>query len=115
MLVVLNHKVGPIKTIMIIDDKSRILEEVKAFLQDDEFEVITTKSSREALEILEERNVDLILVDTPLPQTLREGLFSVKPRSTMLTAETDTFLEKPFTQEELRTFIRKEVKTISSP
>ena len=103
---------GHIKTIMIVDDEPEVLAQVKSFLKDDEFDVVAFTNSRQALEVLndeEDENVDLILVNTPMPGSMKNGLFSMKPKSKIHTAQTDTFLQKPFTREQLRDFIRDSI------
>ena len=98
---------------MIVDDEPEILEQVKNFLEDYEFDVVTVSNSRQALELLEdkkEENVDLILVDTPIPGTSKNGFFSMKPTSNMQSAETDTFLQKPFTRDQLHDFIKNRLQ-----
>ena len=96
---------------MIVDDEPEVLEKVKLFLKNDEFDVVTVSSSRQALELLEEKNedIDLILVDTPVPGGNTNGFFSLKPKSTMHSADTDTFLQKPFTREQLHDFVKNSI------
>ena len=43
---------------MIVDDEPKVLEQVKLFLKNDEFDVVTVSSSRQALELLEEKRID---------------------------------------------------------
>ena len=64
-------------------------------------------SQLEFLEEKNEENVDLILVNTPVPGTETTGFFSMKPYSTEQTADTGAFLQKPFTREQLLEFIKK--------
>ncbi len=95
---------------MIVDGEPEILRTVKTFLTDVEFDVVVVKNSREGLDFLEEKNnenVDLILVNTPVPGTETTGFFSMKPHSTEQTADTGAFLQKPFTREQLLEFIKK--------
>ena len=40
------------KTIMVVDDESNILNEVKACLEEDDFKVITVDNNREALSVI---------------------------------------------------------------
>ena len=56
-------QVGIIKTIMIVDDEADVLEKVKSFLENDEIDVVIAKDSRQALELMDEENFDLILMD----------------------------------------------------
>lgn len=95
---------------MIVDDEPEVLQTVRSFLKNGEFDVVTVTTNREALELLEdkqEEEVDLILVDTPVPGSDRKGFFSMKPKSTMQSAGTDAFLQKPFTRDQLLEFIKK--------
>ena len=108
-----DKKVSCIKTIMIVDDEPEVLEKVKSYLDDNEFDVVTAMNSRQALEILddeEDENVDLILVNTQMPGSNKNGFFSMKPKSRAHTAKTDAFLQKPFTREQLRDFVRNKMK-----
>ena len=101
------------KTIMIVDDESNILEEISSYLKEDDFKVITTTNSREALEHMREmkEDVSLILVGTSLPDGDESALFSMKPKSRMNvdTSNVEDFLQKPFTKEQLLDFVKRRV------
>jgi len=102
------------KTIMVVDDESDILEKVKLNLQNDDFEVVTASDSREALELMtgdKEDDIGLILIDTPLPGTTKSAFFSMKPKSKMHidTTKMDDFLQKPFTKEQLINFVKSKL------
>jgi CheY-like chemotaxis protein len=105
------------KTIMVVDDETDVLEQVKSSLEEDDYEVITVSSSRKALELLEgerENDFDLILIDTPLPGQANNlsALFSMVPKSkTSINMDKDeNFLQKPFTREQLVDFIKSKMK-----
>ena len=99
-----------IKTIMIVDDETAVLEKVKSFLAENEIDVVTANNSRQALEILEqEENIDLILINTPIPGSNTTALYSMKPNSKLVSSETESFLQKPFTKEQLISFIKKKI------
>ena len=55
------------KTIMVIDDMAAILEHAKQLLKD-EYSVIPCISAKQALEIMDKRKPDLILVDIMMPE-----------------------------------------------
>ena len=55
------------KTIMVIDDMAAILEHAKQLLKD-EYSVIPCISAKQALEIMDKRKPDLILVDINMPE-----------------------------------------------
>ncbi|MBQ3911985.1 MAG: response regulator [Lachnospiraceae bacterium] len=57
----------PRKTIMVIDDMAAILEHAKQLLKD-EYSVIPCISAKQALEIMDKRKPDLILVDINMPE-----------------------------------------------
>jgi DNA-binding NtrC family response regulator len=102
------------KTIMVVDDETSVLEEVKKNLEPNEFEVITVDNSRKALELIEQDDKDkfsLILIDTNIPNSKAPALFSMKPQSKMNidTSKEEDFLQKPFTREQLIEFIKKKI------
>jgi len=102
------------KTIMVVDDETNVLEEVKKNLEPNEFEVITVDNSRKALELIEQDDKDklsLILIDTNIPNSKAPALFSMKPQSKMNidTSKEEDFLQKPFTREQLIEFIKKKI------
>ena len=99
------------KTVMIVDDETNVLETVKSCLESDDFEVVTATNSREALEIMneEEENFGLILIDTLMPGSNKSALFSMKPRSKMDTSKIEDFLQKPFTKEQLLDFVKRKI------
>ena len=95
---------------MIVDDEVAILEKVKSFLESDEVGVVTANNSRQALELMEkEGNFDLILIDTQMPCSDKTALFSMKPESKLATGKIDTFLQKPFTKEQLVNFVKEKI------
>ena len=99
-----------IKTIMIVDDEVAVLEKVKTFLESDEVDVVTASNSRQALELMEkEETFDLILINTPMPCSNKTALFSMKPNSKLTTDETESFLQKPFTKEQLVNFVKERI------
>ena len=101
------------KTIMVVDDETSILEEVKSCLEEDDFEVITVDSNRKALEIMEadkEEDFGLILIDTSLPDSNKPAFFSMKPKSKNIdTSKEEDFLQKPFTKEQLLDFVKRKM------
>jgi len=72
------------KTIMVVDDETSILEEVKSCLKEEEFEVVAVNNNRKAFELIDEDSKDnysLILIDTSLPDRNIPAFFSMKPSS----------------------------------
>ena len=103
------------KTVMIVDDESNILTEAKAILEKDDFEVVTAQNSRKALELMENKTskgFGLILIDSLMPDTKEPALFSMRPSSgkQVDTTKTDDFLMKPFTQDQLVSFVKNKLK-----
>jgi len=102
------------KTIMIVDDEENILKKMKSFLENDDFEVLTVSNNREALEQIDETkkgNLNLILVNTNRPSDNKPAFFSIKPTSKMNidTDNTEDFLQKPFTKQQLLSFVRNKI------
>jgi len=102
-----------IKTIMIVDEETDFLNQVKTVLEKEDVEVVTARNSREALERLKgenEETFDLILVNTRMPGSkLTNALFSVRPALKKLPAGIENFLQKPFTKEELIEFVKEKI------
>ena len=102
------------KTIMVVDDETSILEEVKSCLEE-EFEVVAVNNNRKAFELIDEDNEDnysLILIDTSLPESNIPAFFSMKPSSkkSIDTSNVEDFLQKPFTKQQLIDFIKKKIE-----
>jgi DNA-binding NtrC family response regulator len=101
------------KSIMIIDDETHVLSDVKSFLEND-FDVITVNNNRKALEMIEKHNKDLglILIDSNIPDTEIPAFFSMKPDMDKKTdtTKTDDFLMKPFTRNQLVDFVKNKIK-----
>ena len=103
------------KTIMVVDDESNILEEVRLCLEEDDFEVVTADSNRKALELMEEdkdENFGLILINTSMPDSKEPAFFSMRPesKSNIDTSKKEDFLQKPFTKEQLIDFVKSKME-----
>ena len=95
---------------MIVNNEPKFLEEIKSYLEKDDFTVLVANNNREALKRIEnmnEKNVNLILVNTNMPNSEESALFSVKPTSRMNldSYNNEDFLKKPFTKQQLVDFI----------
>jgi DNA-binding response OmpR family regulator len=102
------------KTIMVVDDETSILEQVKSCLEKDDFEVVTVDNNRKALELMDEdkeENFGLILIDTSMPDKKGPAFFSMKPKSNkdIDTNREEDFLQKPFTKEQLLNFVKSKI------
>jgi two-component system, NtrC family, response regulator PilR len=111
-------------TILVVDDEPNIIEVLEIVLQDEGMEVLKSNSGFEALTLLHERDVDLVISDIRMPdvsgvELLREVKeFSPDTAFIMITAfaSTETAIEalqhgafdyitKPFRMEELRSIV----------
>ena len=54
-------------SLLVVDDDARILSALRRTLRREGYEILTAESAREALRVLEERSVDLILSDHKMP------------------------------------------------
>ncbi len=54
-------------TLLIVDDEPRILSALRRVLRREPYEILAVESSAEALRILDERPVDLVLSDHKMP------------------------------------------------
>ncbi len=55
------------ETVLIVDDEKNYPPIISAVLEEEGFETFTANSGREALEILENTDVDLVLTDMKMP------------------------------------------------
>ena len=95
---------------MIVDDQTDILEQVKSYLDEDDYNVITMKNRREALELLEqESTIDLMLINMSISTNNKESFFSMKPNIKPNLEENDNYLSKPFTKTQLLNFINRKI------
>jgi two-component system response regulator PilR (NtrC family) len=121
-------------TILIVDDEPNIIEVLEIALCDEGMEVIKSGSGREALDVLQGKDVDLVISDIRMPdisgvELLRKAK-QVAPDTgfIMITAfaNTETAIEalqhgafdyiiKPFRMEELRSIVRRALKKKRSP
>jgi response regulator RpfG family c-di-GMP phosphodiesterase len=58
---------GPRPTLLVVDDEERILSALRRTLRREGYEIFTSESVHEALEILDARPIDLILSDQKMP------------------------------------------------
>ena len=56
------------KTVLVVDDEARLVNLVKAYLEQGGFRVVTAKNGREALFIARQEKPDLILLDIMMPE-----------------------------------------------
>jgi CheY-like chemotaxis protein len=98
---------------MIVGEEPAFLKQVKAFLEQENMEIVTATDSRQALEQLKEENeetFDLILVDTRMPGSENTtALFSMKPIVKKHPSGIENFLQKPFTKQQLLEFIKEQM------
>ncbi|KYK32024.1 MAG: hypothetical protein AYK22_00245 [Thermoplasmatales archaeon SG8-52-3] len=103
------------KTIMVVDDETSVLDEVKSCLEKEDYKVVAVDNNRKAFELIEKDNEDyysLILIDTSLPESKVPAFFSMKPsiKKNIDTSNQENFLQKPFTKQQLIDFIKKKIE-----
>lgn len=108
------------KIIAVVDDEIKIRETIKSYLLNEGFDVIEAKDGKEAVQLVEKKSVDLLLLDVMMPnmdglQALREiRTIHKKMPVIMLTAKSeeidkllglelgaDDYITKPFSLREL--------------
>ena len=116
--------------LLIVDDEKEILRSLKLTFAEDH-EVITASSGAEALEILQQQDIALIITDQRMPQMtgvqLLEKVIQINPRiiRIILTGYTDTaalieainqghiyqYITKPWERQDLRLVVRRALET----
>ncbi|HSW39529.1 MAG TPA: sigma-54 dependent transcriptional regulator [Acidobacteriota bacterium] len=113
-------------TILLVDDEPNIIEVLEIALVDEGMKVLTSRSGREALAILRDNDIDLVVSDIKMPdisgvELLREArTFTPDTVFIMITAFADTetaiealqhgacdYITKPFRIEDLRGVLRR--------
>ncbi len=120
------------KTILVVDDEKIIVDNIKTYLENSDFKVITANDGLSALEIFERENIDLIILDLMLPKlTGEEVCTEIRKNSNvpiiMLTAKVleenringfeigaDMYLTKPFSLKELITIVKSIFRRIEN-
>lgn len=105
--------------ILVVDDEPKIVEVLKAYLEKENYEVITSYNGNEALNIFRKESPDLILLDLMLPDISGEELCKIirldsKVPIIMITAKTeeeseleglnigaDDYITKPFSAKQV--------------
>lgn len=108
-----------VKKIMVVDDEKSITETIKGYLEKEDFKVFTAFNGREALQIFDNNELDLIVLDLMLPEISGEDVCrTIRKKSSipiiMLSAKineesklngfcigTDDYMTKPFSPKEL--------------
>ncbi len=126
-------------SVLLVDDEPDIIEILEMVLREEKMDVYTSRSGREALEVLREKDVDVVVSDIRMPditgvELLREAR-QVAPDAVfvMMTAFASTetaiealqhgacdYLTKPFRMEELKSIVqqalqRRDSKPLSIP
>ena len=107
------------KTVLVVDDENKIVEVVKSYLEREGCKVFEAFNGKEALEIFERVNPDLIVLDLMLPDMTGEDICNIVRKKSrvpiiMLTAKideksiisglhmgADDYITKPFSPREL--------------
>ena len=95
-----------VRTIMLVDSENAILQQVKAVMADEAVSVVEMRSARHAFEYLDQKNdCDLLLVSSMLPVTREAVLIAISPDDRFSGVYSEHFLKKPFTDDQLKTFL----------
>jgi len=113
-----------VKKVLVVDDESKILHVISAYLEKEGYQVFTASKGKEALELTERKSPDLIILDLRLPDIPGEEVCQrIRQRRDtpilMLTAKVeeedkirglaigaDDYLTKPFSPRELVARVR---------
>ncbi len=120
-----------IQTILIVEDEKSIRDVLKLNLQMDSYEVLTADNGVEAIELIKDQKIDLILMDVMLPEIngleAANKIKSIRPdlpiimlsaldqsvdRVKGLKAGADDYVNKPFNYEELLLRIQKQLDKV---
>ncbi len=121
------------KTVLVVDDEARLVNLVKAYLEQGGFRVVTAKNGRDALFLARQEKPDLILLDIMMPEMDGHEFLRIhrQERPTpiiLLTAKVaeedkiiglelgaDDYVTKPFSPRELLARVRAVLRRGSQP
>jgi DNA-binding response OmpR family regulator len=121
------------KTVLVVDDEARLVNLVKAYLEQGGFRVVTAKNGRDALFVARQEKPDLILLDIMMPEMDGREFLRIhrQERPTpiiLLTAKVaeedkiiglelgaDDYVTKPFSPRELLARVRAVLRRGSQP
>jgi two-component system, response regulator, stage 0 sporulation protein F len=103
--------------LLVIDDESGILDEVKSFFEEEGFSVFVSDNGEEGIKLVKQERPDVLLLDIKLPDMSGLLVLKICKEASPLTnvdqvlidqAEElgrDVFMQKPFDLEHLRTTV----------
>jgi two-component system response regulator HupR/HoxA len=118
------------RKVLFVDDEEKILKSIKRHLMDEPYETLTAASGKEALEVLQQNDVHVIVTDIRMPKMsgpqfleivknkypyiIRLALSGYAPADALSdTTKGDGifgFISKPWTEEGLKTTIRQAIE-----
>jgi DNA-binding response OmpR family regulator len=120
------------KTVLVVDDEEKILELVRAYLERDGYNVVTARDGKQALQLADERQPDLVVLDLNLPEVdglevCRQIRRSSNTPIIMLTARDDVadrlvglelgaddYVTKPFSPREVVARVRAVLRRVTT-
>ncbi len=117
-------------SVLVVDDEPRILSAVRRTLRRDGWEILTAESAHEALKLIEDRPVDLVLSDHKMPgmsglellrrvarlrpdtvRMLITGWTEAVPQSELDALDIRALVPKPWDAAELRALVRRALES----
>lgn len=105
--------------ILVVDDEAGIRDVIREYLENESYEVLEAKNGKEAIQIIEENHIDLLIMDIMMPvldgfSAVKEIFQKEKIPTIMLSARTeeydkllgfnlgiDDYITKPFSPKEM--------------
>ena len=117
-------------SILVVDDESEIVDQVKEYFEEEGFRVLTAETGSEGIRLIKRERPDILILDMKLPDMAGLSVLKIAKKASPLTkvititgyvdqammdqAEElgrDTFLQKPFDLERLKNEVDRLIKT----
>ena len=98
------------QTIMVVDSEVGVHDMVRGAMQGSNMEVLSACDSRSALVLLEGASCDLMLVESTMPVSRESVLVPIQPGDRYQKVCSESFLKKPFTENELVDFVSQHLE-----